>query len=169
MFHAIVAIGKNREMWYQGKLPWDFKQDMHYFKEQTKGAIVIMWRKTFESLGKPLPNRINVVLSSQELDLPEGVLLFHTLEEVTTWYSQTYPNHEKIWWIIWWAQLFQEAIKQGLIDALYVTKIDGTYQADTYFPVLEEEFHLVSSTPVEDTNRLTQELTQLEFQEYQLN
>ena len=79
---AIVAIAQNNAIGKDNQLPWHLPDDLRFFKKTTMGKPVLMGRKTFESLGKPLPGRLNIVVSHQEnLQLPEGVLLYNNLEK----------------------------------------------------------------------------------------
>ncbi len=79
---AIVAVSSNHAIGRDNDLPWYLPEDLKFFKRTTMGKPVLMGRKTFESLGRPLPGRVNIVLSTQrDLSLPEGVILCHTLEE----------------------------------------------------------------------------------------
>ena len=83
MIIGIVAIDKNFAIGRDGKLPWHFSADLKHFKETTKGNAVVMGAATWRSLGKPLPDRLNVVLSgSSNLELPEGVIQLSTIDEV---------------------------------------------------------------------------------------
>src|SRR5271156_1259491 len=78
----IVAVAENNAIGKKNGMPWYLPEDLKFFKQATIGKPVLMGRKTFESLGKPLPGRLNIVLSGkQDFQLPEGVLLCHTLAE----------------------------------------------------------------------------------------
>jgi len=76
---GIVAIAKNYAIGKDGKLPWHYSSDLKFFKETTAGNAVVMGSNTWRSIGKPLPNRLNVILSRSGLDLPSGVLLFRDM------------------------------------------------------------------------------------------
>src|SRR5580698_6093093 len=78
----IVAVSDNNAIGRQNALPWQLPEDLKFFKRTTMGKPVLMGRKTFESLGRPLPGRLNIVLSgSKELKLPEGVLLYDDINQ----------------------------------------------------------------------------------------
>src|ERR1700758_2604846 len=77
----IVAVSDNNAIGRDNQLPWYMPEDLKFFKRTTLGKPVLMGRKTYESLGKPLPGRLNIVISSKNIELPEGVLLYHSLEE----------------------------------------------------------------------------------------
>lgn len=79
---SIVAADENNAIGIDNQLPWHLPKDLQFFKKTTLGKPIIMGRKTFESLGKPLPGRLNIVISSQpSLSLPEGVILVHTIQQ----------------------------------------------------------------------------------------
>lgn len=123
----IAALDRNRVIGKSGKLPWHLPEDLKRFKRITSGHTVLMGRKTFESLGKPLPNRRNVVLSSQPLP---GVECYRSLsealqalEDVTTVY------------VIGGGEIFQQALP--IVDGLHLTIVEGEHEGDTFFPAYE--------------------------------
>ena len=125
MISLIAAVGKNYELGKDNKLIWHFKKDMEYFKEVTTGKTVVMGRKTYESIGRPLPNRRNIVITSRML---EGIETVKTIDEIL-------DMHEDIF-IIGGASIYEEFIKYA--DKIYLTLIDKEYDADTYFPTFDE-------------------------------
>lgn len=146
----IVAIGREREIGSKGVIPWDLPEDRKEFRRVTTGHPVIMGRKTYDSiisfLGKPLPNRTNIVVTSdQNLEAPECVIV-HSIEEAL---SITSPNEEVF--IIGGATIYKQAI--SFVDKLYVTEIDETYpSADVFFPVINvNDWGLVQKNPMPTT------------------
>lgn len=125
MISLIAAVGKNYELGKDNKLIWHFKKDMEYFKEVTTGKTVVMGRKTYESIGRPLPNRRNIVITSRML---EGVETVKTVDEIL-------DMHDDIF-IIGGASIYEEFIKYA--DKIYLTLIDKEYDADTYFPTFDD-------------------------------
>lgn len=125
MISLIAAVGKNYELGKDNKLIWHFKEDMKYFKEVTTGKTVVMGRKTYESIGRPLPNRRNIVITSRTI---EGVETVKTIDEVL--------NIKDDIFIIGGASIYDEFIKYA--DKIYLTLIDKEYDADTYFPKFDE-------------------------------
>ena len=125
MISLIAAVGKNYELGKDNKLIWHFKKDMEYFKEVTTGKTVVMGRKTYESIGRQLPNRRNIVITSRML---EGVETVKTIDEIL-------DIHDDIF-IIGGASIYEEFIKYA--DKIYLTLIDKEYDADTYFPTFDE-------------------------------
>ncbi len=115
-------------------LPWHLPDDFKYFKKTTLGKPVLMGRKTFESLGKPLPGRLNMVISTQrKLALPDGVLLFHDIDSALQRLES--ENTEEAF-IIGGAKIFSETMQ--LADRLYITRVHTHIDdADTFFPDMD--------------------------------
>ena len=128
---AIAAIGKNRELGFRGKLPWHVPEDLKHFKETTLGRPVIMGRKTFESLGikKPLPGRLNIVITRNPDYAAEGALVVSSIEDAI---AEARKHDQEEIFIIGGAEIFKLAMH--LIDRLYLTVIGGEFEADTFFP-----------------------------------
>ena len=124
MISLIVAIAKNGVIGCEGKMPWHIPEDLRYFKRLTTGHTVIMGRKTFESLGRPLPNRTNVVVTRQKDYRPEGVEVVHSLEEAVAKHPDAF--------VIGGAEIYRQALP--LADELYITKVHASYKGDTKFP-----------------------------------
>ena len=136
----IVAMSQNRVIGNAGKMPWHLPADLLYFKQKTTGNTVVMGRKTYESIGKPLPNRLNVVLShSPKPDsVPNSVI----------WLNEWNPVHlpelnRNIFWI-GGQQIYQFAMKQPELKILHLTQIETILEGDTFFPELTPDWHLHS-------------------------
>jgi dihydrofolate reductase len=130
MIIGIVAIDKNFAIGRDGKLPWHYSADLKHFKETTKGNAVVMGSATWRSIGKPLPDRLNIVLSqSNDLDLPEGVLQLATTDEVVDLAS----NLDRDCFVIGGAKTYAGLAK--VIDRWIVTQVPLTVEdADTFMP-----------------------------------
>lgn len=127
----IAAIGKNRELGRNNDLIWHFKEDMRFFRETTKGATVIMGRKTFESLPKALPGRRNIVISSNTAYRAEGTLVVPDIESAL----ESAEKDKKIF-IIGGARIYQAFLPYA--KQLYLTEIDAACEdADTFFPAFD--------------------------------
>lgn len=127
---AIVAISENNAIGKDNQLPWHLPEDLKFFKRTTMGKPVLMGRKTYDSLGRPLPGRLNIVLSRGNVDLPEGVLLYHSLEEGIDKLKES--DSDEVF-IIGGGQIFEEAME--LIDRLYITEVHTTIEdANAFFP-----------------------------------
>ena len=135
---VIVAVAENGVIGDQNRLLWHIAEDLRRFKAITSGHPVIMGRKTWESLGRPLPNRTNVVITRQELAL-EGCTVVHSLAEALA----LFPAEEEVF-IIGGAQIYAEAMP--LADRFYLTRVGHAYAGDTLFPAWEErDWQLVAS------------------------
>lgn len=140
MLSIIAVIGKNRELGKDNDLIWNLPSDLKRFREITRGHPVIMGRKTFESIGHPLPNRTNVVISRQE-DIPR-VLVVHSLDEAI----EKVKESDEVF-VIGGGSVYAQAI--GRAGRLYLTIVDAAAPgADTFFPdysrftkVIFEESH----------------------------
>ena len=129
MFSIIVAIGKNREIGKGNKLLWHIPEDLKNFKEITTGKTVIMGRKTFESIGRPLPKRINIVLSRQPFE-HEGVIWKNSFESAVNFVNDC----DEIM-LIGGGELFKQYLPKA--DKLYLTQIQSEIEGDTFFPTLD--------------------------------
>lgn len=137
----IVAMDRNRLIGANGKLPWHLPNDLKHFRELTMGHVIIMGRKTFESIGKPLPGRVNVVLTRQKNYVPQGVVVHHSLEDALS----VFADNPKIF-IIGGAEIYREALK--FADRLYVTLVTGEFIGDAYFTEIDKKiWGLVSVEP----------------------
>ncbi|MCB0698466.1 MAG: dihydrofolate reductase [Chitinophagales bacterium] len=128
---AIVAMDENNAIGIDGGLPWHLPEDLKFFKRTTMGCPVLMGRKTFASLKKPLPGRLNIVISRQkDLELPEGVLLFDSLEDGLKRLAKEDANEG---FVIGGGNIYEQSMK--LVDRLYITVVHTKLdKADTHFP-----------------------------------
>lgn len=133
----IVAATENNAIGKNGELLFHLKEDMKNFKKLTSGNIVIMGRKTYESIGKALPNRINVVLSRRKIDDNE-IVQKSSLEEAIQYAKTATPYILKDVYIIGGGQIYKEALEKGIVDEIILTRITTTVDdADTFFPKLD--------------------------------
>ena len=126
MISIIVAVAENGVIGDKNSLLWHIKEDMRFFRQKTTSHPVIMGRKTYDSLGKPLPNRTNVVFS-RTINHIEGCTVVHSLEEAVA----LFPAEEEIF-IIGGAQIYAQAL--AIADRMYITHIEHSYEGDTSFP-----------------------------------
>jgi len=120
------AIGKNNQ------LLWHLPKDLQFFKKTTSGYPIIMGRKTFDSIGKPLPNRRNIVISRQANLKIEGVEVYHELSD-----ALKACEEEKELFIIGGGEIYKQALP--LAQKIYLTKVNHKFDADTYFPSIDAE------------------------------
>ena len=126
MISIIVAIAENGVIGDKNKLLWHIREDLQHFKAMTTGHPVVMGRKTYESLGRPLPGRRNVVISRQELTIA-GSQTVHSLDEALALFG---PDEEVF--IIGGAQIYAAALP--LANRFYLTRVEHPYEGDTRFP-----------------------------------
>ncbi|MDO4232091.1 MAG: dihydrofolate reductase [Lautropia sp.] len=127
----IVARARNGVIGRNNELPWHLPEDLRHFRQQTTGHTVLMGRKTWESIGRPLPNRRMVVISRQQLDLPEGVVLAGSLEEAISRHAADAGEL----FVIGGAQIYAQAMP--LADRIVLTEIDLEPEGDAFFPAPE--------------------------------
>ncbi len=130
----IVAMDKNRLIGAKGKLPWHLPNDLKNFRRLTIERTVIMGRKTFESIGKPLEKRTNIVLTTKPKKFRKKyptaeVTLAESLEQALAMCKKN-----DLVYIIGGAQVYEKAL--SLVDKLYITEIDAEFKGDTWFPKL---------------------------------
>lgn len=141
----VVAMSNNWVIGVNNDLPWSLKDDLAHFKKYTTGKIMIMGRKTYESIGRPLPNRVNYVISSTLKDI-EGVSIFTSLEdaiEAAKIYNldQDIVNEVAI---IGGGYLFRDSIHS--FNKLVLTRVDCSIDGDVYYPEIDfNNWELVSS------------------------
>lgn len=129
----IAAIGENRELGKDNDLIWHLPDDMKFFKETTKGYPVIMGRKNYESIPpkwRPLPNRLNIVLTTNKSYVNEDVVVCHEMEEAID-FAKTHTEKEEIF-IIGGGQIYELGL--SVANRIYLTEIHGSFDADVFFP-----------------------------------
>tara|TARA_B110000503_G_scaffold26584_1_gene41929 strand:+ start:1550 stop:2053 length:504 start_codon:yes stop_codon:yes gene_type:complete len=132
----IVAASENNVIGRNNQLPWYLPGDLRYFKAMTLGKPVIMGRKTFESIGKPLPGRDNIVITRQKDYPAEGIKLVSSLDEaIILGESINLINGGDEVMVIGGAQIYAEALE--LADRVYLTRVHDHVEGDAYFPALE--------------------------------
>ena len=130
----IAAVSENNAIGIHNSLPWHLPEDLKFFKRKTTGKPVIMGRKTYESLGKPLPGRLNIVLSENPaLTLPEGVLKF---ADINAAIERLQNENTEEAFIIGGGKIFETCMP--LADRLYITRVHAIIEdADAFFPVVD--------------------------------
>ena len=130
MLSIIVAVSENNVVGKENKLPWKLSADLKRLKSLTMGHHIIMGRKTWESLGKALPGRINVVITTDKNFKAEGGIVVHSLKEALAISS----TDDEIF-IFGGGKIFKEAM--SLVKKIYMTRVHSIIDGDTYFPVLD--------------------------------
>ncbi len=127
----IAALANNRVIGLDNKMPWHLPAELQLFKRATLGKPIVMGRNTFESIGRPLPGRLNIVLSRQTDYKPEGVTVVATLDEAVV----AAGDVEELM-IIGGATIYNQCLAAA--DRLYLTHIELTTEGDTWFPDYEQ-------------------------------
>lgn len=132
MLSLIAAAARNNVIGKGNALPWSLPDDLKHFREVTAGHTVIMGRKTFESIGQPLPKRRNIVITRQEDYRPEGVEVFASLDAAIA----ALPVGEEFF-VIGGGEMFRQALP--IADRVYLTRVDTDVEGDAFFPPLESD------------------------------
>ncbi len=130
----IVARANNGAIGLKGKMPWHLPEDLKHFKETTMGSPVIMGRRTYESIGRALPGRTNIVLTRDASFKAAGILVASSIEEALKLVADA-----PLAFIIGGANLYTQALEKHLISSAWVTEIDAAPEADAFFPMLDKE------------------------------
>lgn len=131
MISIIVALDEKRGVGKQNDLLFRIPEDFQRMKTITSGHPLVMGRKTFESIGRPLPKRTNIVITRNDMHI-DGCLVVHSLEEGIEAAKKS-PGSDEIF-IFGGGQIWKEALEKNLVDRLYLTVVKGDYGADTFFP-----------------------------------
>ena len=121
----IVAVSENNVIGFNGKIPWFIQEDLKRFRNLTLGNSVVMGRKTFESIGKPLEKRQNIVLTERNDFFYEGIEIAHSLDE-----ALRLANREKVFFI-GGRKVYENAL--NVVDRMEITLVRGSYEGDIFF------------------------------------
>jgi dihydrofolate reductase len=146
MISLIVVHDLNRVIGQNNKMPWHIPNELAYFKEKTMGKAIVMGRSTFESIGRPLPGRLNIVITQNTSYKVEGVTVVHSIEEAI----EAANNHHEEVMIIGGEQIFKEVLPYA--DLLYITLIEHEFEGDTFFPSYEQEWEAISTSEQHTTD-----------------
>lgn len=140
----IVAVDETRAIGKNNQLLWHIPEDLKHFRELTTGHTVIMGENTYYSIGRPLPNRTNIVVTlNKELTLP-GCLVVYSIDEAL---AVAREKESQEIFVIGGASIYRQFLP--IIDRLYLTLVAGTHEADTYFPEYQD-FSVVMNEEVHD-------------------
>jgi dihydrofolate reductase len=132
MISLVVAAARNNVIGKGNTLPWSLPNDLKHFREVTAGHTVIMGRKTFESIGRPLPKRRNIVITRQEDYKPEGVEVVGSLDAAIA----SMPADEEAF-VIGGGEIFKQALP--IADRVYLTRVEADVEGDAFFSPLESD------------------------------
>ncbi len=146
---AIAAVAYNRALGKDDDLPWRLHDDMKFFKRTTLHHHVIMGRKTFDTMGRPLPKRTNIIITRNPYFLVQDSIVVGSIEEALGFAEK---NGESEAMVIGGAQIYQLSLPY--LDRLYYTEVHANPEADTFFPEVDwSEWELVESTPFKADDR----------------
>jgi dihydrofolate reductase len=134
-FKAIAAMSENRVIGNSGDIPWNLPKDFKWFKTKTMGAVLVMGRKTYESIGRPLPGRDTYVLSRQVLEIPGT----HSLTDLK---ALDHLVTDKTIWIAGGGEVYKQMLHK--CSEIYLTRVHRTVEGDAFFPEFEDDFTLDS-------------------------
>ncbi|MCB8889528.1 dihydrofolate reductase [Vreelandella malpeensis] len=152
----IVAMAKNGVIGVEGKLPWYLPEDLKFFKRMTQAKPLVMGRKTFASIGKPLPNRLNIVVTRDDAFMAEGIRVCHDLSQALELADQqaTIEAAEEIM-VMGGGEIYRQALP--IAQRLYVTEVEVEVEGDTTFPEIPlssfREVQRVAGSPGEGQPR----------------
>lgn len=130
MISLIAAVGNNLELGLNNKLIWNIPEDLKYFKQITTDKTIVMGRKTYESIGKPLPNRKNIVLSKKSVKI-DGVLVVNDYKDILDLQEDIF--------VIGGQSIYELFLP--FADNIYLTEIEESSEADSYFPNFDRELY----------------------------
>ena len=146
----IVAMASNRVIGHNNQMPWHLSADLKRFKKITLGSTIVMGRKTFESIGRPLPGRINIIISRTPSYKPEGCMVVNSVESALEAGCQT---AERIF-VIGGSTLYESFLP--VADTLFITQINKVFEGDTFFPKInDQQWALVEREDIDDDPDVT--------------
>ena len=151
-------MSSNRVIGVNNTLPWHLSEDLKHFKSLTTGHTIIMGRKTCESIGRPLPNRRNIVISRNKEVSYEGAEVVHSIEDA---FSISRNDNEVF--VIGGSNIYEQAL--SLVDQLYITEIKKSFSGDAYFPEINKQIWIESSRE----DHITNDGLEFSFVKYQKN
>ena len=136
----IAAIAENGVIGKDNQLIWQISEDLKFFKRTTSGHHIIMGRKNYESIGRPLPNRTNVIITRNRNYVQEGCEIVYSLDEALLLAKNNGDNEVMI---IGGGEIYKQSLEK--VDKMYITRVHETFEGDTYFPQVEwSNWQLVS-------------------------
>ena len=154
----IVAMSSNRVIGVNNTLPWHLSEDLKHFKSLTTGHTIIMGRKTYESIGRPLPNRRNIVISRNSNTSYEGVEVVYSLED-----AFSISTNDKEVFVIGGSNIYEQAL--SFVDQLYITEIKKSFIGDAFFPEINKQIWIEYSRD----DHVTNDGLEFSFVKYQKN
>ena len=148
----IAAVARNGVIGRNGGIPWKIPGDMAFFKRQTMGKPIIMGRKQFETIGKPLPGRVNLVVSRQVGYQPDGVIVISSLADALDHAKHIAADGADEVMVIGGGEIYSQAI--GSADRLYISEVDLAPEGDVFFPPIDAaRWQIVASQDIQASPR----------------
>jgi dihydrofolate reductase len=147
-----LAIGKGNE------LLWYLPSDLKHFKNTTKGHTVLMGSKTYVSIGKPLPDRVNVILDNQNMTPPSPHI--HIVDNIQAGIDLAQSNDEKELFVIGGACVYKQMLEMA--DKLYLTLVEGKFEGDVFFPEWRDQFEMTKGCSIQQENGIRFRFTEWE-------
>ena len=151
-------MSSNRVIGVNNTLPWHLSEDLKHFKSLTTGHTIVMGRKTYESIGRPLPNRRNIVISRNMKASYEGAEVVHSIED-----AFSISRNDSEVFVIGGSNIYEQAL--SLVDHLYITEIKKSFSGDAYFPEINKQIWVESSRE----DHITNDGLEFSFVKYQKN
>lgn len=129
MISIIAAMDNNNVIGFTNEMPWHLPNDLKHFKKVTSNHTIVMGRKTYESIGRALPNRQNIILSRSNFKTKENLKCISSIDEI-----KILAENENIF-VIGGGTIYEQMIK--FADKLYITRIDAEFEGDTFFPTID--------------------------------
>ncbi|MBI2590224.1 dihydrofolate reductase [Candidatus Berkelbacteria bacterium] len=135
----IAAIGRNRAIGKDGQIPWDLPDDRTFFRKKTTGKVLILGRNTYESIGRLLPNRSHIILTSDRKGLAPGTIVAHTPEEALAIAKrETAKINQNEIIIGGGGKVYKTFLPEA--TRIYLTVVEGVFEGDAFFPELDEKW-----------------------------
>ncbi|MDT7832361.1 dihydrofolate reductase [Flavobacteriaceae bacterium S356] len=134
MITIIAAIGSRNELGKDNDLIWYLPADLKRFKKVTIGNYIVMGRNTYESIGKPLPNRTTVIITRNKSYTQEGCIVAHSIEE-----ALEISKEQQHVFIIGGAEIYKQCLQNDLVDRLDITRVHEQFEADVFFPEIDSK------------------------------
>ncbi|MBE6022617.1 MAG: dihydrofolate reductase [Cellulosilyticum sp.] len=145
MIKLIAAISQNNQIGLANQMPWHIPEDLEYFKQVTSGHTILMGRKTFESIGRILPNRRNIILTRDSNFIVSGADVIHSIEKAL----ELCKGLDEVF-IIGGGEIYSQFLPYA--DMLYLTLIEKYIEGDTSFPHFKDSFKCIQTTPGQTTD-----------------
>jgi dihydrofolate reductase len=137
MISHIVAMSSNRVIGAEGGIPWRISEDFKFFKSTTMGCAIIMGRKTYESIGRPLPGRLNIVITRNTSYEAEGTMSFTSVQEAIAYVRNNQDAWKKEIFIVGGGEIYKQTLP--IVDRIYLTEIHRTIDGDTFYPEFDQK------------------------------